>query len=227
MNNKFCSGCEKTKHLSEFSKSNNKSGLYTYCKECSKIRQKEHREKNKDQIAQKSKDRYWNGGKEKSLAASKAYHYANKEERNRQSRENAEKNKEAIKAQRETKRSEFNEYARNYARNRSQADPLFKFKRNIRRNTSEAFRFGKKNKKTIELLGCSLEEAFVHIESLFQPGMTWENYGKWHIDHKVPLASANTTEEVEKLCHYTNLQPLWARENILKSDKLDWEPSAA
>jgi hypothetical protein len=50
--------------------------------------------------------------------------------------------------------------------------------------------------------------------------MSWENYGKWHVDHVIPLASAKTPEDLIKLCHYTNLQPLWAIENILKRDKL-------
>jgi hypothetical protein len=65
-----------------------------------------------------------------------------------------------------------------------------------------------------------MEEAFAHIESKFKPGMTWENYGKWHVDHIIPLSSANTTGELEKLCHFNNLQPLWARENMRKSDKM-------
>lgn len=60
----------------------------------------------------------------------------------------------------------------------------------------------------------------MHIQLQFAPGMTWANHGDWHIDHRVPLASAKTIVEREKLCHYTNLQPLWAQDNLKKSSKL-------
>jgi hypothetical protein len=72
----------------------------------------------------------------------------------------------------------------------------------------------------VAALGCSAEYFKEHLESLFQPGMTWENQGKWHIDHKMPLASAKTVEEIYKLCHYSNLQPLWAMDNFMKKDKV-------
>ena len=55
--------------------------------------------------------------------------------------------------------------------------------------------------------------------------MSWENMGKWHIDHIIPLSTAITEEDVIRLCHYTNLQPLWAEDNLKKSNKLDWSKS--
>ena len=70
------------------------------------------------------------------------------------------------------------------------------------------------------MLGADYETAFNHIESRFKDGMTWDNQGEWHIDHIVPLASATTEEELIKLCHYTNLQPLWAEDNLKKGDKI-------
>lgn len=73
-------------------------------------------------------------------------------------------------------------------------------------------------------LGCSIPELRQYIESLFQPGMSWENYGArgWHIDHRKPLSSFNLTcrEEFLKACHYTNLQPLWWQENLCKGDRV-------
>jgi hypothetical protein len=71
------------------------------------------------------------------------------------------------------------------------------------------------------MLGIEWEMAKQHIERQFTKGMNWDNQGKWHIDHIIPLASANTEEELIKLCHYTNLQPLWAEDNLTKSDKID------
>lgn len=81
-----------------------------------------------------------------------------------------------------------------------------------------------KSRKTIALLGCSIEQARQHIENQFQDGMTWENYGyrTWHIDHIIPLSSFDLTSEEEqrKAFHYTNLQPLSARENMKKGSKV-------
>lgn len=79
-----------------------------------------------------------------------------------------------------------------------------------------------KTRSTRALVGCWAGELKTHIESLWKEGMTWENYGLkgWHIDHIIPLASADSVESLERLCHYTNLQPLWAQDNMLKSDKI-------
>lgn len=84
-----------------------------------------------------------------------------------------------------------------------------------------------KGHKTVKYLGCSFVEAKNHIESLFQPGMSWANWGLrgWHIDHKRPISSFDYTDPnwVFKASHYTNLQPLWALENLTKSAKWDGE----
>ena len=84
---------------------------------------------------------------------------------------------------------------------------------------------GSKSVGTIELLGCTVVELTSRFEALFTPGMTWENMGEWHIDHIRPCASFDLTDpEQQRQCfHYTNLQPLWAEDNLRKSDK--WEPA--
>lgn len=73
-------------------------------------------------------------------------------------------------------------------------------------------------------IGCTVPELKVYLEKQFQPGMTWENWGYrgWHIDHIMPLASFNLSdpEEVKRAMHYSNLQPLWAKDNFKKSDKI-------
>lgn len=80
--------------------------------------------------------------------------------------------------------------------------------------------------RTTELIGCTLPELRAHIERQFLPGMTWENRGNdgWHIDHIIPLSSFDllTPEGQKAANHYTNLQPLWADDNLAKSDRLDW-----
>ena len=81
-----------------------------------------------------------------------------------------------------------------------------------------------------ELIGCEPSELREHIEQQFQPGMTWDNHSidGWHIDHILPCSSFDLTDkEQQKKCfHYTNLQPLWAKDNLSKSDKLNWELAA-
>jgi hypothetical protein len=74
------------------------------------------------------------------------------------------------------------------------------------------------------MIGCVPKQLKIHIENQFTDNMSWDNYGLfgWHIDHIVPLSSAKTEEDLYKLCHYTNLQPLWAKDNWSKSNKLDY-----
>ena len=76
-----------------------------------------------------------------------------------------------------------------------------------------------KNSHTEEILGCDYNKVIEHLENKFEKGMTWENHGEWHIDHIVPISSATTERDVLSLNHYTNLQPLWAKENLKKYNK--------
>ena len=94
--------------------------------------------------------------------------------------------------------------------------------RSVFRNTFHNFSDKKKNKKTEDILGCSLSEFKSYIQEQFNEGMTWDNYGRngWQFDHKVPISIANNADEVYKLNHYTNFQPLWEYDNIYKSNKM-------
>lgn len=85
-----------------------------------------------------------------------------------------------------------------------------------------------KSQSTAAELGCTIEELARHFESRFSKGMTWENIGKWHIDHIRPCASFDLTDRVQQsqCFHYTNLQPLWAEDNLRKSDSWDGEETA-
>ena len=92
---------------------------------------------------------------------------------------------------------------------------------NLRSRAYSAIKGKSKSKHTIELLGCSVEELKIHLEKQFVKDMNWQNYGQWHIDHIKPCSSFDLTDpEQQKLCfHYSNLQPLWAKDNIKKSNK--------
>jgi hypothetical protein len=86
-----------------------------------------------------------------------------------------------------------------------------------------------KTATTMKLVGCSRTQLRDHLAGLFSDGMTWENYGEWHIDHIQPCASFDLTDpEQQKLCfHYTNLQPLWGQDNLSKGARTDWKPATA
>lgn len=106
-----------------------------------------------------------------------------------------------------------------YKRNRRNNDPLFRLGDNISRLIRKSIRIGgyTKKSKTYKILGCSYEDFKEHIESQFQEGMTWENIGrKWHLDHIIPVSSHNNEDELIKLNHYTNFQPLWGEDNMSK-----------
>jgi len=86
-----------------------------------------------------------------------------------------------------------------------------------------------KTGSAVKNLGCSIPEFLAHLESKFTTGMSWDNYGKWHIDHIKPLSSYDLTnpEQLILACHYSNLQPLWAAENISKNGRTDYYPKSA
>ena len=108
--------------------------------------------------------------------------------------------------------------------------PKYIILRALRRRLSETIRKVGANKKasTMEILGCTAEDFKNYLENKFREGMIWENYGTWHIDHINPCYSFNLTkDEEQKRCfHYTNLQPLWARENLIKGKKINYENKA-
>jgi len=97
-----------------------------------------------------------------------------------------------------------------------------RLKNALRSRVKKTLKSNPKTTKTTLLVGCSIEELKNYIEKQFKVGMTWENWSQfgWHLDHIKPLSSAKTIEEMESLCHYTNLQPLWWIDNLLKRDKI-------
>lgn len=134
------------------------------------------------------------------------------------------KHRKQISARRRTLefRKWFNKYASDWAKRKRKTDRNFAFKKGLR---CYLFKHVKEYKSghTSELIGCSVAQLKNYLESLFQPGMTWSNYGRngWHIDHIRPCASFDLTDEKQqKQCfHYTNLQPLWAIDNLKKGSK--------
>ena len=106
-----------------------------------------------------------------------------------------------------------------YIKNRRQTDPMFRLRMNLRRRIGLALTT--KQGKTMDLVGCSISALREHLETQFKDGMSWENYGAWHVDHIRPLRSFDLSDELQckQSCHYTNLQPLWAADNLSKGGK--------
>jgi len=100
--------------------------------------------------------------------------------------------------------------------------PIIRLKNSLRSRINELMNKKYNNPRTIDLVGCDYEFLINYIEKKFTEGMSWDNYGYygWHLDHIIPLSSAKTEEDMCKLYHYTNLQPLWAKENMKKSNKI-------
>ena len=131
--------------------------------------------------------------------------------------------KARCKAYRDKNRKSITKKHTEYVKNRKKVDPAFKLGTAIRNHIYQFLKLGKKN-RSIKYLGCTLEELRAHLESKFEPGMTWENHGRngWHIDHIYPLSKTdiNNEEAIMKTLHYTNLQPLWFKDNIKKGNKI-------
>lgn len=112
---------------------------------------------------------------------------------------------------------------KNIHQQRKKTDVLYNLRRNLRSRISNILKKINKIKtvSTIKYIDCTYGELKIHLERQFLKGMTWENRAEWHIDHIIPLSSAKTEEDVIKLNHYTNLRPLWAADNLRKSNKLE------
>jgi hypothetical protein len=106
---------------------------------------------------------------------------------------------------------------------RMDRDPAFRVAQNLRVRLGMALKNRQKVGSAVDDLGCTIPELMTDLEKQFKPGMSWENWNRhgWHIDHIRPLASFDLTDREQFLqaCHYTNLQPLWAEENLTKGNR--------
>jgi len=192
----ICRICKKNKLENEFYKApRNLSGYDTQCKICYNIQIAEYRKKNID----------------KYKIYQKKYYQENHERLIKYYTEYRSKNRNQIRQ---------SQYRWEY---RHKNDTIFKFKKALRTRLKGAIKNNQKSGSAVRDLGCSVPELKQWLEQQFKPGMTWENYGsKWHIDHIIPLSHFDLTDRKQllKACHWFNLQPLWAEQNISKSNRL-------
>lgn len=244
---KPCKICKVEKDLSKYyKKKSNKDGLEAKCKECilnkSKIYYQDNKDErldyyynNREEIIEKGKVYYHNNIEKISENDKKSY-WENKEKENERTRMYYLLNKDSISERKKIKYNENPDKERNRLslyrksnkdrinekiRLRKQNDPLYKAKLAIRSTISCSIRKQgyKKNGRTYEILCCTYEYFKEHIEKQFTDGMSWDNYGEWHLDHKIPISWATTEDEVYKLNKYENFQPLWASENCSKGNR--------
>jgi hypothetical protein len=112
--------------------------------------------------------------------------------------------------------------AREAQAKRLASNPVFSMAARMRSYLSSSLRYNSwaKHKRTEEVLGCTFVDFKAHIEKQFLSGMSWENRRAWHVDHIVPVSSAKTADELMALFHFTNLRPMWARDNIAKGNEM-------
>ena len=187
-----------------------RDGYINTCKECGNVRNKGNYYKNIEDRKEWSKN-YYKTNKKEIINRNKEYRKDNIENKKEYDKEYYQINKDNINKN---------------IRQRRKTDVNFRRKEIIKSTLRSAFRVDgyKKNGTTEKMLGCSYEHLLLHLEKQFTEGMNWSNKGMfgWHIDHKIPLSSSDTEEGRYKLNHYTNLQPLWAKDNLSKGCKLDW-----
>lgn len=207
---KVCSKCGVEKELTEYQKDKSKrDGLSYSCKVC----KKEYYVKNKERILTNQKI-YRDSNPEKVSEKNRRYHKNNPDYYKIWNRKNPDKVKKKVKKWVGKNPTYFIDKYHN--------DMLYRVKVNMRNrlNTFIGLNGMEKSKSTFDVVGCDPQFLKEYLEKQFKGGMSWENRGDWHIDHIIPLSSANNEDEVYELCHYSNLQPLWAEENLSKGSKI-------
>jgi len=196
METKVCNECRLEKTLLEFYKrTDTPNGYRNNCKEC-KL---------------KNNHRWLKENKEKVISVGKIWREKNKESIRERIKEWEIKNYQKLRDGKNKR-----------AKERRKEDSVYHLIGKMRCRLWKYLKIlniTKKN-KTFDIVGCSPEFLKEHLENQFVVGMGWDNRNEWHIDHIIPLSSAKTEEELYGLCHYTNLQPLWAEDNLKKSNKI-------
>ena len=224
METKICSKCKESKYLCGFQKNKySKDGHRSECSECSKKNNKlkskdvlneyhrNYREKNRTKLNENQRQYYLNN-RDKELLRNRLH-----KEKKLTKNSLLKKIKSTESWQKKNKELFYTKRKEKYKNN-----IIFKLSQTVRNRLNLFLKITKhdKNYKTFNIIGCSPKFLKEHLETKFIDGMSWDNRSEWHIDHIIPLSSAKTEEELYGLCHYTNLQPLWAEDNLKKSNKI-------
>ena len=206
---KTCNTCKIDKNFAEFNKrKDSKDGYTNRCKSCSANYFLTYKKNNLTKI-NKYQEKYRLEHQERISENNKKYTLKNKDKKTKYYKSYFQINKDRI---------------CEYRKNKRKSDIQYKISGNLRGRLVTAIKNGYKLGSAVLDLGCSIPFFKTYIEGLFKDGMSWDNWGRdtWHLDHKIPLKEFNLTNRGEflKAVHYTNLQPMWAKENLSKGGRL-------
>ena len=199
------------------------------CLKCSELGQKDSiNDIRKDSMNKECKDigkiekTYYQKNRAERILYQREYDLKNKENKKRYKSEWYQKNKKRCDSRKKKHKNDninfYIKYNAQYQKTRKENDINFKISCYLRSRLSNAVKNNSKSGSSVRDLGCSIEEFKKYIELKFQDGMTWDNYGKWHLDHITPLSWFDLTKRSQFVIasHYTNYQPLWEIDNLHK-----------
>jgi hypothetical protein len=226
---KQCTKCKQSKSLDDFYK--HKTGKFnSECKSCTNEMCKDYRNRNKEKVNKKIREWVENNRdksratktkwREKNTEYHKDYYKKKVAEDPLYNSKNYFKDVERSRAAAKRRRQRYPKYNQEYIKKKVHIDDNFRLSRNLRQRVVCALRISKtkKSTRTFTLIGCSIEDLKIYLESKFLSTMTWENYGKcWQIDHIIPYTKFDLTqiEQQYKCFHYTNLQPLFTVTTVI------------
>lgn len=225
---KKCTLCGVVQTINNFQIVDKRGSRRGQCKNCRRIYNQEYRKKHRVQISEQRR-RYRDKNEIHLRAKSKNYRYEHKEQIRKSKKRNYEAYKKTIYEYNKKNVEKIRERRRNYQKKRRLEDNNYRISCNLRSRLGKLMR-GEKQGSAVQDLGCNLDEFIEYLESKFYlhpktgEQMGWDNYGQfgWHIDHIVPLCLFDLTrrDHVIFACHYSNLQPMWAYENLSKNGKV-------
>ncbi len=225
---KYCPRCEQMKPLEAFVISRHSAdGRFGFCRLCDAVARKARYNENIEKSREKARvqaSRHRKNNPESAYAASRKFRTSDGGERTRQiAKRGYQKDPVAHNLKRrewEKKNPEKHAAEKKaWQKRREQRDPMFRMMRNIGRHIAGVLKGEKRGRQTEALVGYTTDDLRSHIEALFEPGMTWDNYGLWHVDHERPKASFDFVTDVDavRICWaLANLRPMWKKDNHAK-----------
>jgi hypothetical protein len=238
MGTKICKHCNIEKDISEYYKAGKGKWFQPYCKPCDTIRKRNYAEKNQSRVKEYHLTYYENNkgiirerekNKRTKYRIENPIHHKPKKELDNEKKRDYMRNWRLANKDKLKKYSEIHftyekrkEYKKKYQREQMNKPEYVLLKR-LRGRIYMALKRGVKSETTISLLGCSIDFFKEYIAKMFMDGMSWDNMGDWHLDHKKPCVLFNLTndDEQKKCFHYTNIQPLWSNDNLKKGIKYE------